>query len=310
MKKALFIFFFFIETAFSAEVAIEDVVTSFELVPPKPYGVFVGDILNYEINFTTRDLFVLDEGSLPQKGALNYWLELKELDIEKEKNGETSIYRISLYYQTFYVPLVVTEKTIPEINLQLGNSVNHAKLVIPSQHFHMSPLKPVVQRGVAEGSSQAMVPMSDHSLGLRGTRHIVLKLSLLGLSVIFIIMLYAFSRGWLFSINKTPFLKAKKKIVKLKQDEEVRQAFRALHHAFNETYGKTVFISSLDDFFIKNKEFLSCKKQIEQFFKSSSSIFYGQEYHGVKTVINIKELADFCRELSDLEKISINKSSR
>ncbi len=71
----------------------------------RPFGYFIGDAIHREVVLRLAPGDVLDTASLPRPGPLNYWLELSKADLSTGSEGEDTLYRLSLVYQTFYAPL-------------------------------------------------------------------------------------------------------------------------------------------------------------------------------------------------------------
>jgi mxaA protein len=81
---------------------------SVRTVEPRGFGYFVGDIFRREVELVVPEAYRLDKASAPAPGRLNYWLDLRAVDLSETNASGARRYRLSLDYQTFYVPLSPT----------------------------------------------------------------------------------------------------------------------------------------------------------------------------------------------------------
>ncbi|MCG8379746.1 MAG: hypothetical protein MI865_09770 [Proteobacteria bacterium] len=295
------------------EVAIDEVVLTFDMAFPKQFGVLVGDVIKHEFELTTQGNFFIDESSLPKKGSINYWLDVREVIIKKAQVEYKNRYSIMIEYQTFYAPLVVTERIIPAIQLHLYNDKTDVSLLtIPSWKFYTSPLKPVTQRGIASKPGKQLEPLGDYILTAKGMRYLKTKMSITGLCLILILLLYLWSMGFFITEFQSPFQKACKKIAGFRgdNDKEYREVIRLIHHAFNVTRNETVFASSIDAFIKNNPEYEPLLIRIKQFFRTSAWVFYGQQLPDKEKKMSMEELKRFCHDMSGKELLSLQSGKR
>jgi hypothetical protein len=58
---------------------------SVEILKPRLFGYFIGDIITDDILITLDPGFALKASSLPAPGPLNYWLNLKSITAKEEE---------------------------------------------------------------------------------------------------------------------------------------------------------------------------------------------------------------------------------
>ena len=54
----------------------------------RPFGYFLGDVIEREIFLRVGPGDTLDTASLPRPGPLNYWLELSRTDLSESAQGD------------------------------------------------------------------------------------------------------------------------------------------------------------------------------------------------------------------------------
>ncbi len=106
----------------------------------RPFGYFIGDAIHREVVLRLAPGDVLDTASLPRPGPLNYWLELSKADLSTGSEGEDTLYRLSLVYQTFYAPLDTRALVIPAFKLKVTGAQD-SEVNVPAFSFLMSPIR-------------------------------------------------------------------------------------------------------------------------------------------------------------------------
>ena len=106
----------------------------------RPFGYFLGDVIEREVTVRVGPGDTLDTASLPRPGPLNYWLELSRADLAKTADGDDTVYRLALTYQTFYAPLDTRRLSIPAFKLKVSGATN-VELAVPGFGFVMSPIR-------------------------------------------------------------------------------------------------------------------------------------------------------------------------
>ncbi len=314
MKNLLFLIFLLAcHGAHAEQISIEKAVSSLNIDMPRTYGFFVGDLIQQKISFTTRQAFYLSEGAMPEPGPLNYWLDLKAIDIHSSDRKAGYRYDLLLTYQLFYAPLVVTERKIPGFRLLLTDASNNkASIQIPAWQFFMSPVKPIARSGVAIGEGSGLSPLSDLRASLHDTQALLLRIGALVLLILLFILLYLWRAGLLFSNRQFPFRHARKlaKSITAKEIDDPRYlaALRATHHAFNQCAGAVLFVGKLERFFSERAEFTPFREAILSFYHTSLHVFYGERLAEGQGPMSAADLVKLCNDLSGFESIQ-NKSA-
>lgn len=314
MKPLLFIVLLFAGYgAYAEQISVGRAVSSLKIDMPRAYGFFVGDLIRQRISFTTRQSFYLPQSALPEPGPLNYWLDLKAINIESSDKKENYRYDLLLTYQLFYAPLVVTERKIPGFSLSLTDADNNkSSIQIPAWEFFMSPVKPIARSGVAVGADSGLSPLADLGAPLHDTQAHLRQISGLVLLILLLVLLYLWRVGLLFSKRQFPFKRAGKlaRSITAKEIDDPRYlaAMRATHHAFNQCAGAVLFAGRLERFFAERMEFTPFRPAIMSFYNTSLHVFYGQPLAEEQRPMSAAELVGLCNNLAGFEAME-NKSA-
>lgn len=82
---------------------------SVRVLEPRAFGYFIGDVVAREVSIMTDVDQTIDPASIPRPGPLNYWLNLKSVELEENVRQAQRHYTMRLEYQTFYAPLDLSE---------------------------------------------------------------------------------------------------------------------------------------------------------------------------------------------------------
>lgn len=85
----------------------EDLFFSIKKQMPAPFGIVIGDEIVHDYFVQTRSPYQFKASSLPQKSKLNYWLNLKNVEITEKENRQGTEVHLKLTYQTFYAPIAL-----------------------------------------------------------------------------------------------------------------------------------------------------------------------------------------------------------
>lgn len=274
------------------------------------YGVFTGDVLTHRYEIRVPSYMQLSPSSLPAKGPLEYWLELRSVRHELlESSQQVRRYQLILEFQTFYAPLDVRQLQTPSfvVSFNLDNSEDIQPLTIPSWSFTMSPLKQIAQQGVAtfDARTEFMkpdMPPDFIDITLWQTTARVAFLTALILLIAWLLM-----QSKLFSFTTSPFNQARRQLKRLKkQQQQIKdpdtQALQLVHLAFNRYAKAPVFAHQLTLFLEKFPEFTDNQKQIENFFVLSSQTLFAKPTQPV----SIDALIKLCKQLSRAERLAIS----
>jgi mxaA protein len=277
----------------------------------REFGVLTGDLIQHRFVVQLPAGYQLAESSLPVSGDLNYWLNLRDVSLQAlEGNTQRQLFSVELTYQTFYAPLDVRTLEIPSHRLRAHrNGDQEIYVTLPEWQFTMSPLKDITPRGVGSDETEqsfmkpALVPLSQGVVEQQ--KHIILLIVITA----FLLLVWAYLRGWLWQRQQSPFQQAQRKIRQINayQNDELtacQAAVTAIHDGFNQVAGHAVFIHQLPDFYQQNPSFSRYSTEIDAFFQQSHAVLFGQQTVALPTLSSLQKLA---RRLQQAEPVSQGK---
>lgn len=242
---------------------------------PRNIGWMIGDVLTQRIILHSPAQLPLQLASLPQPGPLNYWLELRDVQWSQQRRDGALHYQLTLSYQSFYVPLDVSERQLPAFSLRFGENGDHP-LDIPRWSFTMSPLRPVTL------SSSSGLPMlqADAPLQLPDSRPAVHEAGMaLVASLALTLLLLRHYGAWPFHQRRQrPFAQAHRRIRQYRKAADPAAyalALRAMHQALQDSYQqRTVLFEDLPDFLASHPHFVPAAASLTDFFHASHQYFF------------------------------------
>ena len=286
----------------------EGSVTIKAVEPTKRVGYTVGDVIERDITLTIKPPYQLIETSLPIPGYEKRYrgqligIELKSISHEKEALDNGTQHRIKLAYQVFTNNVVAKNASLGPEYLHLINTTNKNDLVkyrIPSFDIAISPIAIFGQVKIENNMSGFHAPFMISS----EKEQQQLKVSLAVLVISLLGLLYILGKhAWLPRMGGT-FARAYRKMRKLPETQGgLQQAVTAMHHAFNQSAGFTVFNHNVDAFIAQKPNYASIKSEIQQFFALSRQVYFEPNAaHGLGDK-PLTWLKGFCRRCRDCER--------
>ena len=230
---------------------------------PHPYGWFIGDLLEQKITLTLPESVTISEASLPRPRAVDYWLDLRDVAISESGNRVV----LTLTWQNFYAAIEPVAREVPGQMLRLSDG---SSLQLPGFSFVASPLRPLT----AKLGPDQLRP--DPPYQLIDIRPRLLRLALALLSALGLGLLLMWHQAWgPFRARKArPFTRALRQIRRAPDEAAQR---RALHRAFDASYGRVLIGADLGDYLKDKPRFAALKDQLGLFFSASDAALFGTE---------------------------------
>jgi mxaA protein len=279
---------------------------SLSIVEPRGFGYFVGDVFQREIDVTVAEPYRLDKASVPAPGRLNYWLDLRAVDLTETGASGARHYRLRLDYQTFYVPLSPAPLTVPPFTLRASAQGESAvETEVPPFTFVMAPLREVAPEKPEEGPSGYLKP--DAVPRPLGTLNARIALGIGGaISALALLLLAHHYAWWPFRARaERPFTQAARAIDKQLAQDAGLAAYRAglldLHRAFDKAAGHRLLAEDVPDFLASHGEFRPLKEDITRFFATSRQVFFANDLEGAARAMPFEAVASFGARLGAAE---------
>jgi mxaA protein len=280
-------------------------VKAFDLHGPRAYGLLTGDKVRQQILITVERPYQLQRSSLPPSRWVNSWLELQAAKVKEAQQDQVNRYVISIGYQIFSTPRLVTLDTIPGFDLSFFAADDSFAVKVPDWIFSISPLlepEPLV-KNIWEIPVRADVPppLVSATLPLYGLVLFGGLSAALGAYWLYLYSVWPFGRG-----GHAPFAQALRALHAIKRrandEQALRDGFRTVHEAFNQTAGEVVFAEHLERFFEERPSFASRRAAVETFFDNSQWLFFGENNRSQATNLNLSWLESMCRQYRAAER--------
>jgi hypothetical protein len=261
--------------AVKASVPIASVETSID----REYGYYIGDLVNVSYKLVLPPHHSLNHASLPKEhGSLNNQIDIKKMTIVKTRNHGYPAYQLTFVYQVFASSDRADFVEIPEIKFSYGpvEDPSGRAAVLPRLRIVISPLAP-------EGASfKPAIPWARRSL-FPGILWWAGALCLLVSSLLLFL-----------SIRKrlstpSPFTRALKELSKDRQSPAALILFRS---ALNQSAGKAIFASNLEELFRTLPGGTRYRDEIREMILLSDEVSFNPESHskGDNSAIRIRAL--------------------
>lgn len=254
-------------------------------------GYTLGDLISMRAEFDLAKGLVFDPNSVPLKGPVNNWLDLRDVKMEAVKNTDDSSHvRIDFTWQIFGTVEHAQIIKIPAIQLQtipperINNEANSDKtgntklidnkplaITVPSQGFNLSPVLPPT---ITENAHRPYAPP------LRFNTRTPLTL---GLTFIFSGLLCGVLWLWLtdkvswWPRNPGPITKLARQMRKLGVAQRATfniEQIRSIHTALATSAGQSLYPNTIAILFEKAPYLAAEKAEITQFFLQTWSLFF------------------------------------
>lgn len=276
----LLCFLFFMQFAFAgAAVVVAPLISSPKVkVSMRDNGYTLGDIIIMHAEFILAKGLVFDINSVPLKGPVNNWLDLREVTMNETKNADdSSKVSVDFTWQVFGTVEHAQIVKIPAIQLQTlpkDSALKSAEnkplaITIPAQGFHLSPVLPP---SLTENTHRPHVPP------LRFNTQTPLTIALVCFSLALLC-----GALWLWLLDKISWWPRDPgpmtKLARQLRQQSLVQSFtnetlRTIHAGLAGCAGQSLYPNSLGNLFENCPYLVPSKTEITQFFNASWRVFY------------------------------------
>lgn len=291
-----------------AAVAADDGprVQSIATVEPRAFGYFLGDVIRREVEIDLKQGARLDAGTLPRPGPVNYWLELRSIDLDESSIAAGTRVRITLAYQAFYSALDPRSLEIPGFVVSVADESGSEQARIPPFSFLMSPLREIFPGKESDANSVALRPDArPQRMSTASARTAMVIAAPIGLAALVLLaMHYAW---WPFHRRPgRPFTEAarflRSNAAELTGEGGYRAALLKLHRAFDGAAGHRVLPDDLPAFLTTHPQFAPASKDIRRLFACSRWAFYGNDVDKARSEMPLAELTALGARLGAIER--------
>ncbi|MGD7035494.1 hypothetical protein [Methylotuvimicrobium buryatense] len=274
--------------------SLEQSVSRFEFLTPKPFGYVIGDEIAHRIVIDTRSGIELNGNTLPKQGELNRWLTVNRVEHSQSKTGQGMRHVVDIRYQVFYAPLEVKMLAIPGFSVTFNQRGQAIEQAVPSWHFTISPLRELAVR--KDDAGEYMRPDAPPArLSNRETvSRLYASLLIVVLSALYLAYLYGYLPGL---TRRGIFKRAQRQLARL-PERDIASALSVVHHALNTLNRNPLFQHKLDEFYRNQPDYRKLADELNAFFEVSNRYFFaGYGDIGRDDFGKIERLCRLCREV-------------
>jgi mxaA protein len=257
-------------------------VRSVEVRSPRPFGVFLGDLVDAQVEIRADPGFRLQHAALPRPGPVTYWLDLRAVTVDESTVEGARRVRLRLTYQSFYAALDARILEVPGFPLTLASApetgLTTAAVQVPGWSLGVSPLREV-QPQRREDPAEFLRP--DGRGGGIDSRPAFAGAAGLGTLAGLAALALAYDRAWgpFRRRRGRPFAAAARALRRQRAgaapDEAYRATLLALHRGLDRTAGRRVLADDLGDFLARHGAFRAQGGALARFFEASRLAFFG-----------------------------------
>lgn len=257
-------------------------VRSVEVRSPRPFGIFLGDLVEAQVEILADPDFRLQRATLPQPGPVTYWLDLRAVAVDDVTVAGARRVRLRLTYQSFYAALDARTLEVPGFPLTLASEaatgLTTAAVQVPGWSLGVSPLREV-QPQRREDPAEYLRP--DGRGGRIDPGPDVAAAAGLGALAGLAALALAHDRAWgpFRTRRGRPFATALRVLRRQRAGAEPDQAYRAallaLHRGLDQTAGRRVLADDLGDVLARHGAFRGQAQGLARFFEASRLAFFG-----------------------------------
>ena len=244
---------------------------------PRAYGHVVGDLIERHVHLALPAGQEILPDSLPQRGRVDAWLELREITLESQQGQAT----LHATYQLVNAPQKVTTIVLPALSLSLRDRARPGAatgaVAVGDWPVTVAPLTP--EFVLARAGLPDLQP--DIEPEPAATAPLLARLALWSLLLMATLLAWAVQRHpqLAFWRRRAPFRQAWQDLRRLARRGPVtvalqRQALARVHRAFEATAGCALFAEKLDPLYAARPGLRAMAPEIEAFFAASRHSFF------------------------------------
>ncbi|NOS96936.1 MAG: hypothetical protein HOP25_00490 [Methylotenera sp.] len=318
----------FLQTAFAEDVVKTSAISGPKVkVTMRDNGYTLGDMIAMHAEFDLAKDLVFDPNSVPLKGPVNNWLDLRNVSMAEANNADGGrkisidftwqIFGTVEHAQTLKIPAIQLQ-TIPLDNnesakdeiAQSSNSKSPAKplaITIPAQGFHLSPVLPPT---ITENKHR------PHAPPLRFSERTPLMLAALFLSLGLlcgVLWLWLVDKISWWPRNPGPMTQLSRQLRQAgvaQQSNFSSENLRTIHAGLARCAGQSLYPNTLANLFKKSPYLRAEKDAITQFFNASWQAFYEKTSQVNTSYISVADTLRWINRAAMAERLSRRQTNK
>jgi mxaA protein len=296
-------------SAVSAAMPALAQVRGVELRVPRAFGYFLGDLVPVQADIRVDPGFALQRPSLPKPGPVTYWLDLRSVAVEERREGDATLIRLHLTYQSFYAALDSRTLEVPGFPMTIQSDgqegLTTATVQVPAWKLGVSPLREVqperrddpAEYLLPDGRAPRLDP--NPATAAAATLQALAALALVPLARDRAWGIFAPRRGRPFALGLKALRRMRRKTA---GDARYREALLVLHRAVDATAGRRVLADDLPLFLDRHTVFRGQADDLARFFAASRRAFFGRETEASARTLSLPEIETLLARLAAAER--------
>lgn len=272
---------------------------------PRDIGYFQGDLVRASVDISVDKGFKLVTSSLPQPGPLNYWLDLRTIEVEQRNVGSTTRYTLKMLYQDFYVALDARQQEMPAFDVDFIDGKDKITAKVPPWSIGVSPLREI---SPAPKDDPKDFVRADEKAPRIDVDPLWISAAAAAAATLLALLLLAYDRLW-WPFRPRPsrvFADAQRRLHKLAKSpnsvDAYLEALLVLHRGIDRTDGQRVLADDMPRFLARHPTFASQREAFARFFTASRAAFFGSDPQRAQADLGFGALQGFARQLAAIER--------
>jgi mxaA protein len=237
---------------------------------PRAYGYVVGDLVERRAEITLPAGARIAEASLPRRGRIDTWLELRDVVLRPQRGGA----ELQLVYQVVNAPRQIATIELPALTLALDNPAQRA-VDIDAWPITVSAMTPsfVLARAGLDELQPDIAPQREPLLP-RLLRLGLLLMLCAGVAYLLALRRFPQLAWWR---RKAPFRSAwldLRRLARRRDDAAYPAALQRLHAAFDAAAGQALFADRLEPLFAAQPQLRPLSTEVASFYAQSRRTFF------------------------------------
>ena len=306
-QMVLLLLLFFISPVFAGSTIPTAPVSIAKVkVTMRNHGYTIGDLIKMRTEFTLNKWQKFNPDSVPLKGPMNKWLDLRNVATAESKNADdTSNIAIDFTWQIFGTVEHAQVLKIPAIALQtLETDSANAKplyIIIPAQDFNLSPVLPPTLENTTPRPHMPPIRFDTYTPLFLAISCLILAI----LSGLFYLWLLDKLAWW--PRNPGPITQLLRQFKHNKVAQQPRftlNNLRNIHAALASSAGQSLYINTLNNLFEKCPYLTSNKVEITLFFNDSWHSFHRKSATSSVTTIVVPDTIAWIKRAAMAERLA------
>jgi len=283
----------------------DEIVKNVVIRADRDIGYFVGDLISAEVEVTVPDGWQLRKSSLPHEGPIDYWLDLRQLDVEEKVCNGDRVFILALLYQNFYDALDVRRQEILSFPLYFSKGDRVAQADVPAWTISVSPLREIAPPPQSDPKDYMRADISnnliDTGFWLKAATLSAFVTMLSFLSICWKLAWWPFRPGL-----QRPFTLASREIARLRETGDTREAYMQailiLHRSFDSFVGKRLLAEDISRFLTDHPQFFDARDALFRFFDISRVAFFRSDADRAQHAMPFASLKAFADTMARIER--------